>query len=179
MNIEKPKFIYPDKQKTTEERLYSAAFRLGQTRSTTNFSVKELCEEAGIHPQTFYLHFSSKLEFYKKISIKIADFLLHYFQYIFQKGDGLDSDDLKELKSIRKALYITLRKDSYRVEILDSIFQELIKKLSLPTENSVFLLYGILGLVMNTEEQKQFDFCRIRSLVLNLLEGGKSEEKGN
>ncbi|MBP1918794.1 TetR/AcrR family transcriptional regulator [Youngiibacter multivorans] len=117
----------------TRDRIYKSAIALMKTKGYENFTVSEVCRDAGVAVGSFYSYFVSKNDILVEIFKKADEYFRDIVEENLMKGNGLDeivlyfryygiyvsltgTDLQKQLFSPKSKMYAT--KGRYMIELL-------------------------------------------------------------
>ena len=120
----------------TRDRIYKSAINLMKTKGYENFTVSEVCRDAGVSVGSFYSYFVTKYDILVEIFKKADDYFKDVVEDNLMKGNGLDeivlyfryygtyinmtgTDLQKQLFSHKSKMYAT--KGRYMVELLRKV----------------------------------------------------------
>lgn len=74
----------------TRDRIYKSAIHLMKTKGYENFTVSEVCRNAGVSVGSFYSYFVTKYDILVEIFKKADDYFKDVVEEHLMKGNGLD-----------------------------------------------------------------------------------------
>jgi len=155
----------------TRDRIYKSAINLMKTKGYENFTVSEVCREAGVSVGSFYSYFVTKYDILVEIFKKADDYFKDVVEENLMKGNGLDeivlyfryygtyinmtgTDLQKQLFSPKSKMYAT--KGRYMVELLRKVIA---RGQEIGDITSDMTTDEILELLLITARGVSFDWC--------------------
>ncbi|MBW8383018.1 MAG: TetR/AcrR family transcriptional regulator [Youngiibacter sp.] len=155
----------------TRDRIYKTAINLMKTKGYENFTVSEVCREAGVSVGSFYSYFVTKYDILVEIFKKADDYFKDVVEENLMKGNGLDeivlyfryygtyinmtgTDLQKQLFSPKSKMYAT--KGRYMVELLRKVIA---RGQEIGDITSNITTDEILELLLITARGVSFDWC--------------------
>lgn len=155
----------------TRDRIYKSAINLMKTRGYENFTVSEVCRDAGVSVGSFYSYFVTKYDILVEIFKKADDYFRDVVEEHLMKGNGLDeiilyfryygtyvnitgTDLQKQLFSPKSRIYAT--KGRYMVELLRKVIA---RGQEIGDITNDMTTDEILELLLITARGVSFDWC--------------------
>jgi AcrR family transcriptional regulator len=155
----------------TRDRIYKSAINLMKTRGYENFTVSEVCRDAGVSVGSFYSYFVTKYDILVEIFKKADDYFRDVVEAHLMKGNGLEeiilyfryygtyvnitgTDLQKQLFSPKSRMYAT--KGRYMVELLRKVIA---RGQEIGDITNDMTTDEILELLLITARGVSFDWC--------------------
>ena len=155
----------------TRDRIYKSAINLMKTRGYENFTVSEVCRDAGVSVGSFYSYFVTKYDILVEIFKKADDYFRDVVEAHLMKGNGLEeiilyfryygtyvnitgTDLQKQLFSPKSRIYAT--KGRYMVELLRKVIA---RGQEIGDITNDMTTDEILELLLITARGVSFDWC--------------------
>lgn len=129
----------------THQAITDAVVELALDRPINKVSVREVCERAGIHRSTFYLHFSDVYNVLDQTTEELARELIELYQAVIGDGDWLRVFSDTELETLFLR-HIYDHRDFYRVYLSAIGEKGLARGMDLLWKSVVLPTYQKLGI---------------------------------
>lgn len=155
----------------TRDRIYRSAIGLMKTKGYENFTVSEVCRDAGVSVGSFYSYFVTKYDILVEIFKKADDYFRDVVEENLMKGNGLDevvlyfryygtyvnmtgTDIQKQLFSPKSKMYA--EKGRYMIELLRRVVA---RGQEIGDITSDMTTDEIMELLLITARGVSFDWC--------------------